>query len=270
VRRIPVLILAVGVILALVGCTSANPTPVSPAHAVVTKAIPVADGVIGTGTFTSWNGRTTGTLRVVAKAGKFALVLSHFATDFTGESLFVLADTPLTMSQCGEKNLWQIGLSTMHNNVIEPTMTFPLLEDGNDWSDPTFFKTFAFLQYPAAGPDGNVAIVRGCEQPIVALTGIHWTMKSIYPALTVRDRGAALGAQGVVANKDGKPFSYRTAPDDTWQSIAHRFGLTSAELVYLNPIRHPSGQKPEAYQDQVLNLSPGNRGNSESRRPGAQ
>ncbi len=254
----------------LVGCTASVSEPGSSTHAVVARARPVPDGVVGTGSMTSWNGKTTGTLRVVAKSGKFTLVLSHFATDFTGENLFVLSDEPVTMSLCGENNLWQIGLTTKQNNVVEPTMSFVLLEDGNEWSDPTFFTTFAFVQYPTVGSDGQPSIVRGCQQPIVAMTSIDWTMKSIYPELTVHDGGPLSGAKGPVTSKHGKPFSYLTARDDTWQAIAHRFGLTSDELVYLNPIRHPASTRPEAYTDQVLNLSPANRGNSESRRPGAQ
>jgi hypothetical protein len=270
VRRVLVLLVALATVVGVAGCTAPRPTPVGSARAVVAKPLAVPDGVVGTGTLTSWNGKTTGTLRVIAKSGHFDFVLSSFSTDFTGESLFVLADQPVTVSQCGENNLWQIGLTTKQNNAIEPTMHFlDLPNDGGEWSDPTFFQYFGFLQYGAVGSDGNVELVRGCQQPIVALTKITWTMKTIYPRLTVHDRGRAAGAEGAVTSKNGKPFTYVTAQDDTWLAIARRFGVTSDELRYLNPIRHPDAIA-EAYLDQVLNLDPANRGNSETRRPGAQ
>jgi hypothetical protein len=271
VRRVLVLLLALGAVVALTGCTASIPTPARSAHTVVAKPLPIPDGVVGTGTLTSWNGNTTGTLQVIAKSGKFSLVLSNFSTDFTGENLFVLADQPVAMSQCGENNLWQIGITTKENNVIEPTMHFmDLPNDGGAWSDPTFFQYFGFLEYGTVGPGGTVELVRGCQQPIVALTKITWTMTTIYPELTVHDGGRAVGAEGTVTSRKGRLFTYVTAGDDTWLAIAHRFGLTPDELRYLNPIRHPDAVVAEAYRDQVLNLDPANRDNSESRRPGAQ
>jgi hypothetical protein len=226
---------------------------------------------VGTGTLTSWNGKTTGSLQIVAKSGHFRFNLNNFSTDFTGQNLFVLADSPITMSECGENNLWQIGMTTKENNVIEPTMHFlDLPNDGGEWSDPTFFTTFGFLQYGQIGADGTPALVRGCQQPVVALAQIVWTMQTIYPGLTVSDHGRVAGAAGAVTKKSGQPFTYVTAKDDTWAAIAHRFGLTPDQLRFLNPVRHPDTIVAEAYTGQVLNLDPHNRGNSESRRPGAQ
>lgn len=264
-RRIAVLVLAVAAVVGLAGCTATGTGSAHPSAAVA-KAIPVPDGVVGTGTLTSWNGKTTGSLQVVAKSGGFAFVLNHFSTDLGGEVLFALADSPVKMSQCGENNLWQLGLTTRQGNAIEPSMRFDLPDEVGAFSDPSFFKTFLFMNYPV---DPSVKI-RGCEQSIVALTTIHWTMKSIYPRLAVRDGGTTAGARGSVKDAAGKPFSYVTAQGDTWSGIAHRFGITPEELLYLNPIRHPESEPAIAYADQILNLSPSNRGNSETRRPGAQ
>ena len=227
--------------------------------------MPIPDGIVGTGTLASWNGKTTGELAVIAKAGHFTFVLSHFSTDYTGQNIFVLADKPFPMSACGENNLWQIGLADPDPDAgLRPTMNFALPNDGGEWDDPTFFTTFAFIQYPSG------SIIRGCQQPIVAATAIHWSTTTIYPTLSPRDRGPRAGARGTVATKNGRLFTYKTGEGDTWAAIAYRFDLTPAELRYLNPIRHPDAVVAEAYADQVLNLSPTNRGNSESRRPGAQ
>jgi hypothetical protein len=266
VRRIPVLVLAAVAIVGLAGCTASGHDSAHQSAAAVAKANPVPDGVVGTGTLTSWNGKTTGTLEVAAKSGSFTVVLNHFSTDLTGEVLFALADAPVRMSQCGENNLWQDGLTTRQGNVIEPTMRFDLFNEDGAFADPSFFTTFLFMNYPS---DPSVKI-RGCEQSIVAMTTIHWSMKPIYPNLTVHDSGKAASAEGTVKVVDGKPFSYDTAARDTWTSIAARFGITPAELLYLNPIRHPEREPAIAYEDQILNLDPANRGNSESRRPGAQ
>jgi LysM repeat protein len=224
-------------------------------------AKPVPDGIVGTGTLTSWNGGTAGSLQVIAKSGHFTFVLTDFSTDFTGENLFALADTTVTMSQCGERNLWQVGLNDGDNSVA-PTMRFGLPNVVGAWGDPSFFRTFLFMQYPT-----GQALTRGCQQPIIALATIHWTMPGIYPGLAVHDGGAASGARGTVKTENGAPFSYDTQQGDTWAAIAHRFGITPAELLYLNPIRHPEAEPAIAYAGQVLNLSPANRGDSESRRP---
>jgi hypothetical protein len=225
----------------------------------------VPDGIVGTGTLTSWNGKTTGSLQVLAKSGQFAFVLTDFATDITGQSLFAIADNPVTMTQCGENNLWQVGLTTRDGNVIKPTMRFDLPNDTHTFDDPSFFTNFLILQWSDAG-----ARIRGCDQAIAALATIRWTMAPIYPGLAVHDSGPTSAAEGTVKTVDGKPFSYDTAARDTWSSIAARFGITPAQLLYLNPIRHPEAEPAIAYADQVLNLSPTNRGDSESRRPGAQ
>jgi hypothetical protein len=260
VRRIPLLVLAVGVVIALAGCTASIPGTVSPTHAVVVRAVPVPDGVVGTGTLSSWNGRTGGSLQVLAHSGHFTFVVSDFSSDFTGENLFALADSPVTMSQCGENNLWQTGLgSQMH--TVSRTQRFALPNELGAWGDPSFFQTLLFMQYPTG------QLTRGCQQPIIALAKIHWTIPKIYPDMVVHDTGAAAGAQGTVKTVGGAPYSYDTIQGDTWASIAHRFGITPAELLYLNPIRHPEAEPAIAYADQVLNLSPTNRGNSETRRP---
>jgi LysM repeat protein len=264
VNRIPLLVLAVGLVVSLVGCTPSSHQTGSSPQPVLAKAVPVPDGVVGDGTLTGWNGRTSGSLQVIAKSGHFTFVLSDFATDFAGENEFALADTPVTMSQCGENNLWQTGL-TDGDNTSKPTMRFSLPNVGGAWGDPSFFQTFLFMQYPT-----GESLTRGCQQPIIALATIHWTMKSIYPGLTVHDRGIIPGAQGVTKAVNGKPYSYTTIQADAWEDIAKRYGLTPAELLYLNPIRHPEAEPAEAYTGQVLNLSPTNRGDSESRRPGAQ
>jgi hypothetical protein len=270
VRRIPVLVLAVGVLVALAGCSAGSPTSTPTVHAASAKAAPVPDGVVGTGALTSWNGKTTGSLQVLAKGGSFTFVLSHFSTDVPGQNIFALADSPVKMSQCAENNVWQLGLDDQ-GNAPKPTMTFGLPNVVGAFADPSFFATFLFIQ-SSHGPvdaNGQLPKIRGCQQAIAALTTINWTMKSIYPHLAVRDRGAATGARGTTTNLDGTLSTYTTARLDTWENIAHRFGLTPAELLYLNPIRHPENEPAIAYEDQVLNLSPANRGNSETRRPGA-
>jgi hypothetical protein len=254
------MVLAVGVVVCLAGCTPSSHETGSSPHPAVATAVPVPDGVVGTGTLTSWNGKTSGSLEVDAKSGSFTFVLSHFSTDFTGENEFALADVPVKLSQCGENNLWQIGLDD-HGNVAKPTMRFGLPNVVGAWGDPSFFQTFLLMQYPTG------QVTRGCQQPIIALATIHWTLASPYPGLAVHDRGVIAGAQGVTTLVDGKPYSYTTVQADAWEDIAHRFGLTPAQLLYLNPIRHPEAEPAEAYTGQVLNLSPTNRGDSESRRP---
>jgi hypothetical protein len=261
---------ALAVVVGLSGCTISGNKPSQPSASVAIAARPVPDGIVATGTLTSWNGKTTGSLQVSARRGNFTFVLSDLATDLTGPTIFALADTAVTITQCGENNLWQLGLTTRQGNVVAPTMSFDLPNEAGAFGDPSFFRTFLILQYPTSAADGTPAITRGCQQPIVALASIRWSMKPIYPRLALADHGAASGATGTAMTKDGELFSYTTATNDAWAAIAQRFGLTSAELLYLNPIRHPEAEPAIAYAGQILNLSQANRGDSESRRPGAQ
>jgi hypothetical protein len=265
VPRIPLVVVALGAIVTLAGCAAPVPTPNAAAHAIAQKVVPVPVGVVGSGTLVSWNGKSTGTIEVLAKFGHFTFVLSDFSTDFSGQNIFALADSSVTMTQCGENNLYQIGLTTKANNAIEPTMSFDLPDEVDGLDDPSFWKTFLFLQYGT-----GTSLTRGCDMPIEALATIHWTLPDKYPGLRLVDHGTTVGARGTVTRKGGAPFTYATGVGDTWAAIAHRFGISGSELSWLSPIRHPDNVFAIAYAGQVLNLSPANRGNSETRRAYAQ
>lgn len=90
-------------------------------------------------------------------------------------------------------------------------------------------------------------------QPVLSTASINWTMQPLYPDITVTDSGETGGAKGFVTFEGDVPVSYTVNQGDVLAEIAARLGLTSDELLWLNP-RRPD--PTTAYKDETLNLSP--------------
>ena len=120
-----------------------------------------------------------------------------------------------------------------------------------DWS---FFTSVIVVGFVELGGDG-------CTQPILASGPLVWDQPVVRPWVNPIDTGARTGANGTV-----DATTYTTASGDIWSEIAARFAIDGDDLEWLNPIRIGS-QPGTAYADQVLNLDPDDRSDSESRRP---
>lgn len=93
-------------------------------------------------------------------------------------------------------------------------------------------------------------------QPVLSTAPITWSMQPLYPDLVVVDSGETGGAKGAVTLEGEVPVSYRVHQGDVLEEIAARFGITTDELVWLNP-RRPN---PDiVYTEETLNLSPSRR-----------
>ena len=92
--------------------------------------------------------------------------------------------------------------------------------------------------------------------PVLSTAPIVWSMKPLYTDLVVVDSGDTGGARGIVTLDGETPVSYQVNQGDVLQEIAARFGLTTDQLVWLNP--HRSNQET-VYKDETLNLSPSRR-----------
>ena len=90
-------------------------------------------------------------------------------------------------------------------------------------------------------------------QPVLSTASIDWTMTPLYPDLAVSDSGETGGAKGVVTLEGDVPVSYTVNQGDVLEEIAARLGLTTDQLVWLNP-RRPD--PTTVYKDETLNLSP--------------
>ena len=150
------------------------------------------------------------------------------------------------------------------DNLLSATSVnraWPIKSSDGTWNDPSFLQTLVVATY------SNGSTTSACAMPIIAVAPIEWRIPETHPGLVVRDSGVANFAWGTVTMRDGQPFTYLTHQGDNWTSIAKRFGISEADLTWLNPIRIGEDKPRVAYIGQVLNLSPTNRGNSDSRRP---
>lgn len=225
--------------------------------------IPIPKGVVATGEFVDAAGAELGTMAISRTSVGYSVKLPDLALGDPSGIIMAMVDSPFDFRRCGDDNVWELGfplaqIEQLHGDISPMADSF---------GDPSFFTDVIFVKQI---PDVNHV---GCTQPILARATLTWTSPDTHPWITVADRGPASGAQGEAVRANGVPFTYRTAKGDTWKAIAARFGLSGEDLSYLNPIRHPGGPDAPgtpalAYADQVLNLDPANRGNSESRRPG--
>ena len=92
--------------------------------------------------------------------------------------------------------------------------------------------------------------------PVLSTAPIEWSMQPLYPDLVVTDSGDTGGARGIVTLEGETPISYQVNQGDVLHEIAARFGLTTDQLIWLNP--HRSNQEID-YKDETLNLSPSRR-----------
>jgi hypothetical protein len=265
VRRVWLLLAGIGVLVSLTGCV-AQPKPVQTTAPVMHTSPPtetvvaVPDGVMASGSFRSSDGTTSGQFQITHSAGRFTLSVTHFTSTFTGELITSLSDADVAIGACGENLSLPIEFGDpigRQNGALSEDLSGP----NSGWGDPSFLENLVVMKYPTNGA------VHGCAQPILALAPIAWRIPETHPNLVVHDTGVRNAAWGTVVSKNGKPFSYLTHQGDTWSSIAARFGMTSSDLTWLNPVRHGGSKSNEAYTGQTLNLSPTNRGNSDSRRP---
>lgn len=246
---------AVGVLLAatLSGCgIGSTPTPDEPVDTGVQNPVAIPDGVLATGQLTSVAGEVLGEVHIVRDGYRYRLELPDFEPLDERVQMPVLSDSPFEATECGDANIWQLGFGD--ETTVELGLdanTFP----SGDWS---FFTALLIIGYPNEEAGADPA---GCTQPILATAPLTWEQPIVRPWVDPVDSGSAEQANGTV---DGT--LYTTAAGDNFDAIAARFGITGPDLEWLNPIRTP-GQTRQAYADQVLNLDPDDRSDSESRRP---
>jgi hypothetical protein len=247
-----------GLLISLAGCTAgATPTsshddPTQP-QSITTQPVEIPDGVVATGTLRLVSGERLGDVQIIKDGYDYRIVVPDPLDPIDPRvEMVVLSDSPFEKTECGDANIWQIGFgdeATREEGL--PANAFP----SGDWS---FLTALLVVGYPDSELGGDAA---GCMQPILATALLSWDVPDVRPWVDPVDSGATAGATGDV---DGT--LYTTAPGDVWDEIAARFGIGRDDLEWLNPIRSPSANHT-AFADQVLNLDPDDRSDSESRRP---
>jgi hypothetical protein len=137
------------------------------------------------------------------------------------------------------------------DTLPEDTMDVGLLADSGD---PSYLRSVVVNRYPIGA--GFVSqSTPDCYEPTIASATLEWSLPDMRTHLgTLVDAGPDDAARGTTTDDDGTPVSYRTAAGDTLLAIAHRFQVSTDDLIYLNPRRPSSYDAETAYADEVLNL----------------
>lgn len=235
--------------VALTGCTTTPPSGrvLSAAQPSTTAApVPVVlKGEIGTASFVSPNGKTTGNVRITARDGGFFVGLTNFTITEPGTVGLTFSPWDPTTTCPVDQNAFDFGNLSAAPSQLDLPM--------GPWEgDPSLFKTLVVnrIQPPGSTPDMN-----GCVRTPLAFAPVAWTVPDTRPQLHVHDSGSATGAEGAATTSSGVSTSYLVARGDYLNGIAGRFGISIDDIAFLNPF-HTTQLQP----GQRLNLSKALRG----------
>lgn len=251
---------AVAIAAVLAGCTVGNsaapvpsatsaPTSATSSPSPVPSAVrAVAPGtVLATGAFVSADRRTTGNVTITAMPlnDGLAVRVSGFRSTRTGDPRLIhLSERAVKPNTVCFDNYGRI--QDQISSAATQTFRYPGVPYYAVSNDPSFLDSVV-LTVSAPNPADN------CLWPVAEIAHLTWTMPDLHPGLAVVDSGTATGARGAVTITDGRPVSYVVAPGDTMASIAARFGITVADLAYLNPV-HLALNPGMTMADDVYNL----------------
>ena len=136
-------------------------------------------------------------------------------------------------------------------STVAAPSTAPLGYVGN----PSYLGTRVTYS-SVASPDG-VPVELGPGK-VLAVDTIRWSIPERATNVHPVDGGARAGAAGRVpeTTPSGAPARYVVAAGDTFDGVAQRFGITSQDLLWLNPSGRAYDGALNLLQDQSLNLDP--------------
>lgn len=132
------------------------------------------------------------------------------------------------------------------------SVTVPLDAAG---ADPSGLVHLVVSSSAAAGQDVPVEIADG---KVLAVAPVHWSVPERTTNVLPVDGGARADATGRVSETTpaGTPRSYVVAPEDLIGDVAARFGISVADLIWLNPGTRVFGDQQYLYEGTTLNLDP--------------
>jgi len=251
-KSVPAVLLALT--LALTGCTMAAPSAPRDQPIVTDTLAPTlepmqtdVDVIVGTGQFVSATAEVTGGVVVKQRGSTFTLYLTDYSLSDTSHLTLAVSSEAIAVDGCVSD---RYELAFDPNGQLQPDGGFPLFVSPSA-VDPGYLKTIVIAKYPSGGQVAGV-----CYEPTVAVAALEWSLTDPFPELgPAEDSGSTSGATGLAWTEGGVVLRYKTAPGDTFDAIAARFGLTAAELMYLNPERPMHYDDGVAYADEVLVLS---------------
>jgi len=127
---------------------------------------------------------------------------------------------------------------------------------------PDWLHDVVLVPAPAEGGDSDT---RPWVGSVLAVGALPWKIPAPFPDIKIAVGKDRPGAYGYVFGKDGKvlsgggtPSTYQVAHGDEQTTVAERFGITMAELRWLNPTMKVR-DNGWIYEDTILNLDPATR-----------
>ncbi|MGL3201003.1 hypothetical protein ACSW7Y_15840 [Curtobacterium flaccumfaciens] len=226
------------------GSRTATPAP---------SATPVlAPGAVAAETdVVSKSGDTSLHVRIVQRAdGLFDAELSDYRTTNPQPIALQFRHRPATFTEGDDPSVR--GQAQWNGSV--PPSTVELDDAGRT---PDYLSSAVLVPMPNA--DGSESDDRPWVGSVLAVGSLDWTLPNPYPQLEVTVGEARPGAYGWVRDTDGTPTTYGVAHGDELSTVSKRFGLTPAQLRWLNPYLETRGAEEWLLEDSTLNIDPANR-----------
>jgi len=231
---------------------SATPTPTAPPPPPPTLT-PVPSGTaVAEANVASPKGSIHFHYRIVSNGDNtYSVQYSGFTSTVPVPISVTLIDVP---PQVGDGLTWHgVADHTLGGptSTTAAASTAPLGYVGN----PSYLGTLVTYS-SVASPDG-VPVELGPDK-VLAVNTIRWSIPERATNVHPADGGARAGATGRVpdATPSGAPARYVVAAGDTFDAVAQRFGITSQDLLWLNPSGRAYDGSLNLLENQSLNLDP--------------
>lgn len=120
---------------------------------------------------------------------------------------------------------------------------------------PDYLRSVVLV--PASVPDEDPS-KRPWVGSVLAAGALEWKIPNPYPDLRITVGKDRPGAYGIVTDADGRPADYLVAHGDELTTVAQRFGITPAEVQWLNPYMETRADD-WLLEGSTLNLDPARR-----------
>ena len=228
VRRFGIGVIALTACVALSACASSSltsPVRASGGTGAVAAKPAALTGVVGTGTFSSPDGATSGSVTITAASGDFYLSLSHFTT--TEQGTLELSFSPYSAATPCLGDMYNLSFGNSSKAATQENLAL-----GPEEGDPSYYKTVVLERSPSQTP---TTATGGCVLDPLAFATVNWTIPDTRPTLKIVDAGSRPLATGTVTTDNGTPTRYLVMPGDQLTTIAKRLGITVDDIRFLNP-----------------------------------
>ncbi|UWD82149.1 hypothetical protein NY057_15240 [Curtobacterium flaccumfaciens] len=114
-------------------------------------------------------------------------------------------------------------------DAVHPPASFTMGQSG---PRPDYLRSVVLV--PAAVVDEDSS-ARPWVGSVLAAADLTWKIPNPYPDLRVTVGKDRPGAYGIVTDLDGRPANYLVAHGDELSTVAERFGVTPAQVQWMNP-----------------------------------